>query len=129
MTKLIIAGDSYELTEAVQLASTGTLKRMKRDSAETGPVVTMDFLEQQIDRLDKLRDDPEFRDIELYGDDAYLQTMTAFVFLCKRFAGEQVTWDQADLYAPAQIVMDSSEDVAPDPKDVAAEAEGATPVE
>lgn len=107
MTKIRIGDDDtlYDLDESVRSVSTGTIKAMARQSALVGDAVTLDYLERQRVRIADLQKDPAVTALQLGTDIGYLDMLTAQIFMCKRFAGEQITWAEAEGYGPNAITQ------------------------
>jgi hypothetical protein len=117
--KFRIGTTEYDLNTALEEISNGTIKAMSRQSALVGDAVTMDYLEKQRVRLEAMQADPEITPLQLGTDVGYIDVQTAYIFIAKRHAGEQITWEQAEAFGPNAMVPiddDEAEPVVEAPK-------------
>lgn len=120
--RIIINGEAYSLTESVGGAHLGDLMALKLQSktAEFGGV-TVPSIKAMFERLDD-EITPETPAIDLLGDEDFLRNIIGVMFLARRRAGEELTYQKASQIGFNDFNLDFSDEdeVESDPKDEAA---------
>ena len=91
MTNLTVGGVSYDLERSIQQASIRDLVDLKR-ATQVGGVggISIKSIASALNELAELSDP-----MDIFDSLETLETFGALVFLCKRKAGEQVTFEEA----------------------------------
>lgn len=113
---IVIDGLHYDLTAAVGGASLNSLRELKKAHGITVPTINANF--QKIITAAS-SEDPDL----LLEDDEFIDNMIAIVWLTKRKAGQDITWDQAGESSFGEMrLLDDEVEVDPDPKEMSSEA-------
>ncbi|WP_104116969.1 hypothetical protein [Arthrobacter sp. B1805] len=109
--KLIISGKKYELDESMQKASLNDLYVLKVRSG-----MGIKSLKDNLIKMQTYEDPLDFLD-----EADNLMALQAMIWLCRRFAGENLTIEQANSCPLNEIGFESDEpepeaEAAPDPK-------------
>lgn len=121
--RIIINGEAYSLQESVGGAHLGDLMQLKAQSKTAGfPGVTVPSITGLFKRLGELPDD--FEEINLLDDDDFLANVVGVMYLARRKAGENISYQDAAAVAWDDFHFDGDEEeVESAPKDEAGEAE------
>lgn len=122
MTGIRIGETTYDLVESVSGATLGDLKYLGRETVSKDyPKVTVKSMQETFIRMGELVQAEGASALDLLGDDAFLANIIGVVFLARRKAGENVTYDDAACVSFNDIAFVDDEDEAEAPKDEAAE--------
>ncbi|GAA1787871.1 hypothetical protein [Agromyces lapidis] len=115
MTNLTVDGVSYDLERAIQHAAIRDLVDLKR-ATQVGGVggISIKSIVTALEAMQEF-DSP----MDMFDSVETLETFAALVFLCKRRAGEPVTFDEACSVSLASVGLEveDGEAVEVDPKD------------
>ena len=115
MTNLTVDGVSYDLERAIQHAAIRDLVDLKR-ATQVGGVggISIKSIVAALDAMQAFTDP-----MDMFDSVETLETFAALVFLCKRKAGETVTFDEAAGTSLASVGLEVEDDEpeAVDPKD------------
>lgn len=106
---LVVDGTRYDLQESVQRASIKTLVDLQKSAG-----ISVNTIAETLVGMGEMASPSE-----LFDSVERLNVFAALVFLCKRKAGEQVSFDDAAEVSMADVSIDfddESEDEADDPK-------------
>lgn len=120
MTRINIQGTEYDLTAAVSAAGLGDLFTLKLKTKALGYPVTLRSINHLFSHLAERAKDPEFEALELLEDEDLLLTLQSLLWLSKRKAGENITFEDAGKIAFTEFHLladdDEEETAEPDPK-------------
>lgn len=123
--KLVIDGNTYDIETAITQATLKNLLAMQRQSkTATGFEVSLVSIQEMWERVGKLLQDPKFDQRTLIKDADFMVNMAGVMFLARRKAGEELTFDQASdvTWNGYSIEPDDDEVVEEGPKDEAEES-------
>lgn len=110
MTKLRVGEEVFGLEESVSGASLGDLYQLKVQTSRDGlPGVSVKTISEALTRAGERASEPNFDTLDLLDDEVFLQNLVGLVFLARRSAGQQVTFEQA-----AQVSFQDIELIADD---------------
>lgn len=117
--KLIVDGEPYEVRGVLRYATLGDMDDLHEQS---GGAVTIPFIEDTFTRLSR----DESTDRDLRADRDFIRSVAGLVFLAKRSAGVECTWDDArrQKYTEIRFEVEVDEESPKDPEgDVDPEAD------
>lgn len=118
--KIIIAGESYAMDEAITGAKLRDVKYLIRASrTKDTPPVTPKTIQELFQNLAQQAENPDFDQVAWLLDDTVLNNLQGVMWLAKRHAGEDIAFDEISV-ALNGFSFSDDEDV-PDPKDEAAD--------
>lgn len=115
MTQLTVGGVSYDLERSIQQASIRDLVDLKRATQVGGAGgVSIKSIAAVLESLGELESP-----MDMFDSVDTLETFAALVFLCKRKAGEAVSFDEAGSVSLADVglIVDDAEAEDEAPKD------------
>ena len=115
MTQLTVEGVSYDLERSIQQASIRDLVDLKRATQVGGQGgISIKSIAGALNKLAELSDP-----MDIFDSLETLETFGALVFLCKRKAGESVSFDEAcnTPLSDVGLTVDEVEAAEDDPKD------------
>ena len=117
MTRINIQGTEYDLTAAVSAAGLGDLFTLKVKTKALGYPVTLRTINEFFTRLAEDAKDPTFDPMSLLDEEQTLLIFQAILWLAKRKAGEQVTFEDAAPISFTEFSLIADEEEAEeDPK-------------
>jgi len=124
VTSIRVGGTVYSLQESVNGATLGDLYALKVQTRRDGsPGVSVKTIADTFTRIGAESAVDGFNSIDLLDDDVFIQNMVGVVFLARRKAGEQVTFDDAGRVAFNDIEFISDDEYdEPTPLGAAAES-------
>lgn len=115
--RIIIDGEGYSLSDSVGGAHLGDLMALKLQSRTADFAgVTVPSIQKMFKRLGETVSD-DMDAIELLADDDFLRNIIGVMFLARRKAGEELTYQKASEIAFSDFSFDFSDEETPDPKD------------
>lgn len=125
MTKLRVGEEVFGLEESVSGASLGDLYQLKVQTRKDGlPGVSVKTISDALVRAGERAAEPDFQTVDLLDDEVFLQNLVGLVFLARRRAGQQVSFDEASRvsFQDIELIADDVE-VSELPKDVEPDVE------
>jgi hypothetical protein len=106
--KLKIGDELLDVVEALQHPKLSDLRYLNRESKKSGEMVTPATLNELFTKIGSMNG------VDLLSDDSALAQLQGLVWLGRRFAGEDLTYDQAgDFDVTAMEFVDDEPVVAP----------------
>ena len=113
MTNIRVGETVYSLEESVNGATLGDLYALKVQTRKDGsPGVSVKTISETFTRVGEMAQRDDFSPLDMLDDDAFLQNMVGVVFLARRKAGEQITFDEAAQVSFDAIGFEADEDDA-----------------
>lgn len=122
MTRIRIGANVYGLEESVNDAALGDLLVLKtKTKTPEFSGVSIKTISDMFISLGERSQQADFNAVDLLDDESFIINMIGVVYLARRKAGEQVTFEDAGraAFTDIEIVADEEDDA---PKDDAAEA-------
>jgi hypothetical protein len=94
--KLIIGDKKYDVHESIQHVALGDVLQLKKQSAADGePPVTVKTIQATFTRMREVTKTEGFNPVDLLEDDDFLRSMIGLIFVARRRAGEDITFEDA----------------------------------